>query len=177
MPCASTMSYDIPASYQMLQIAGAYDAGAKIAFDVPPPSFPIPRTPGSSASEYVPLRWGADYAALVAKLESLVDNVSLAPRGAPAPELKAIELARIILNRFHKISAMPDKIVATAEGGAAICFAEGDKYADIECLNGGAVLGVTTDRRGRPDVWEISQTSFGIGSACSRIKEFIGRRA
>ena len=130
-----------------------------------------------SASKYVPFSWGSDFSELFAKLYTLEGNVNLSPLGAPPPERRAIGLAEVFLVQFHQIDALPDKIIATAEGGVAICFAEGNKYADIECFNWGAVLGVTTDRRGRPTVWEISQTSSEIVGACSRIKEFIGRGA
>lgn len=97
------------------------------------------------------------------------------PAGAPAPNHQAVELAQTVLARFYQIETTPDKIVATADGGIAICFIDGNKYSDIECSNEGGLLGVTTNRRDRPVIWEINQSLSDIGNACARIKKFIGR--
>ncbi len=137
------------------------------------PSRPISRGARATTANYVSLQWGERFAKLVAKLDILERNENLTPAGCPAPDYRAVGLARIVLTRFHQIEAPPDKIVATADGGVAICFMDGDKYSDIECSNEGGLLGVTTNRRDRPTVWEIDQNPSGVDNACARIKNFI----
>jgi hypothetical protein len=116
----------------------------------------IPRDAGGATVKQLPLQWGERFAKLFEKLDILEHNESLTPAEAPAPNHLAVGLARLILARFHEIETTPDKIVATADGGVTICFIDGNKYSDIECSNEGGLLGVTTNRRDRPVVWEIN---------------------
>lgn len=85
----------------------------------------------------------------------------------------ALHLANIVIEQLEKVEFAPSKIVESVEGGIAFCFVAGDKYADIECLNTGEILGVTTNRRDRPSVWEVQHNESEIARATERIREFI----
>jgi len=59
--------------------------------------------------------------------------------GAETPSEEAISLARMVLDAIHETESAiePTRVVASAEGGVVVCFARGDRYADIECFNSG----------------------------------------
>jgi hypothetical protein len=62
--------------------------------------------------------------------------------GAPSPNHNAFDNALRIL-KFMKASDLEAvNIVPSAEGGIGICFKRTDRYADIEALNDGTILGV-----------------------------------
>ena len=110
------------------------------------------------------------------KLSDIASKKELWPELAEKPSTNAIFLANIIIQQLQKDELVPAKIVASAEGGVAFCFVDQDKYADIECLNSGEILGVTTNRRDRPSVWEIKQNQSEIARATERIREFISKK-
>jgi hypothetical protein len=112
-----------------------------------------------------------------AKLQLLQTDSSLCPEGAEKPQDRAIVLAFAVLSRLEDDMQRPSKVVASAEGGIAICFTKDDDYADIECFNDGAILGVTSNRRDRPDVWEIEPSASGIARASIRIRSFFSAQA
>jgi hypothetical protein len=93
-------------------------------------------------------------------------------RAEPASS-SALECAREVLRQLEMGSLHPIKISNAAEGGVAICFANREKYADIECLNSGEILGVISNRRDHPIVWEVEPRSGGIAGAIARIREFL----
>jgi hypothetical protein len=165
--CATTLSYAL--------FRGESEDVPFRQLAAPRPIAPAP-APVPITSKYQPLGCGIIFAEHLSKLELMRTDSKLWPAGAPAPSLEAIQKAQTILLRFvfaHSM-LMPNKIVATAEGGVALCFIDGNKYSDIECLNGGAILGVTTNRRDRPIVWEVDKSVAGIDNAATRIRKFIG---
>ena len=89
------------------------------------------------------------------------------------PASAATTWARLFLQAFRKDELIPTRVVASAEGGVAICFVNGKKYADIECLNTGVILGVTSNSRDRPIVWKVEQSASGVALASQRIRKFI----
>lgn len=107
------------------------------------------------------------------KLKALATDQALWADEQLPPSQNALAWARIALQDLQQNEMRPTKIVASAEGGAAICFVEGNKYADLECLNSGAILGVTSNKHDRPVVWEIEPDARGIARAVARIREFI----
>jgi len=107
------------------------------------------------------------------KLEELAKKQELLPEIAENPSPKALTLAKFVFEQLQKDELSPSKTVASAEGGVAFCFVAGDKYADIECLNSGEILGVTTNRRDRPSVWEIQLNQSEVARATERIRQFI----
>jgi hypothetical protein len=113
----------------------------------------------------------------VQKLIAIESDEKLWPEGAEGPTQVAINSAWEVIGHLKSKGFPPTKIVASGEGGVAVCFVSGDMYADIECLNSGAILGVTTNRRDRPNAWEIDETPGGIEAATHRISQFLNSRA
>ena len=108
-----------------------------------------------------------------AKLQAIRNDPSLWPDGAEKPSDYAIAWASTMLEQLLIDELPPTRVVASAEGGVAICFVNGDKYADIEFLNSGEILGVVSNRRDRPLAWEVDANSAGMAGACARIRDFI----
>lgn len=109
-----------------------------------------------------------------AKLHALATDKSLLVEGTDPPSSLVLALARAILRQLETEALEPDRVVASAEGGVAICFVHGSKYSDIECLNSGEILGVISNRRDHPFVWEVDPSAGGITQAAARIRHFIG---
>jgi len=110
------------------------------------------------------------------KLKDLANNSSLWPRGADQPLSGAMGQAHGILEILRSSSVLPTRIVASGEGGIAICFIHGDNYADIECLNSGEILGITSNRHDRPVAWEIRPSVNGVVEGVYRIQRFLASR-
>lgn len=91
---------------------------------------------------------------------------------AEPPSSQSIAWAEAVLQRLEADALLPTRVVASAEGGVAICFVRGDAYSDIEILNSGQILGVTTDRVNRPMVWEIGSDARDIAGASATIRAF-----
>ena len=108
-----------------------------------------------------------------AKLRAIGDDPSLWPDRAEKPSDYAIAWASAMLDQLLVDELLPTRVVASAEGGVAICFVNGDNYADIEFLNTGEILGVVSNRRDRPTAWEVDANSAGMAGASARIRDFI----
>jgi hypothetical protein len=109
-------------------------------------------------------------------LLAVKDKPSLLPDGAEKPSDYAIAWASAMLEQFLADELPPTRVVASAEGGVAICFVNGNKYADVEFLNTGEILGVVSNRRDRPVAWEVGANSAGMAGASARIREFLDAR-
>ena len=120
---------------------------------------------------------GKDFLEHIEKLKAIETDLSLIPEHADKPNMQALGLAWVIIRQLWKVEVPPTKVVASAEGGVAVYFVAGQKYADIECLNSGEILGVTTNRRDRPNVWEIEPSSSEIARAIERVREFLNTRS
>jgi hypothetical protein len=107
------------------------------------------------------------------KLKALRADQSLWPEDAEPPSDIAMAWAHAIIQQLQADDLLPTRVVASAEGGIGICFVAGNKYADIECLNSGAILGVISNRRNRPCVWEVEQIARGFTQASERLREFL----
>lgn len=111
----------------------------------------------------------------LAKLGQLRGQQSLIPQGAQAPSVSVVDDARDILGIIKMNGLLPTRVVASAENGVAICFVRGDDYSDIECLNTGEILAVTSNRHDRPTVWEIGAASTDMVEAVDQIRRFLSR--
>ncbi len=127
----------------------------------------VPETVQATTIQY------GEFAPHFAKLRRLETDGSLWPEEVEAPSTDSLLWARLILQRFAEIGVSPNKLVASAEGGTAICLVDGNRYADIESLNSGVILGVLSDKRNRPIVWEVEQSADGIARAVDRVCEFV----
>jgi len=93
--------------------------------------------------------------------------------GSEAPNRDAVLAAGNILKSLIRSDVVPDAILPSAEGGVAICFVRGNRYADIECLNSGEILAVTSTRHERPYVWNLDQDSIATDSAARAISTYL----
>jgi hypothetical protein len=107
------------------------------------------------------------------KLKVLGKDRSLVPEGAATPTPSTQALASVMLQQLQANRIVPTRIVASAEGGIAICFMNGDKYADVEFLNSGEILGVVSNRRDKPTVWDIHPSSREFMGAALKIFQFL----
>src|SRR5277367_6552075 len=114
-----------------------------------------------------------EFAEHFAKLAEVTVDSSLWLEGSELPNDVSVVWGKIILQKFREYALPPSRVVATADGGIAICVVRGDKYADIECLNSGEILAVISDRKSSPIVWEIKHRSNEISLSVSRIRQFI----
>jgi hypothetical protein len=114
------------------------------------------------------------FAQYFAKLDALGTDKNLLVEGTDPPSSLTLAFARAILRQLETEALEPDRVVASAEGGVAICFVHGSKYSDIECLNSGEILGVISNRRDHPFAWEVDPSAGGIAQATARIRDFIG---
>jgi hypothetical protein len=133
----------------------------------------VVRGAGISTIEYSLTPTQKELAPHYAKLKRIESDPSLWPAEAEGPSPDAVKWACLVLQQLESGALPPTRVVASAEGGVAICFVQGDKYSDIECLNSGTILGVLSDGRGRPTVWEIEPSPGAIAWAVDRIRFFL----
>jgi hypothetical protein len=107
------------------------------------------------------------------KLDALAMDPTLLVGRSEAPSILTLVRARAVLHQLQTEDLEPTRVVASAEGGVAICFVSGDKYSDIECLNTEEILGVISNRRDRPIVWQIEPSASGFARAAARIRDFL----
>jgi hypothetical protein len=77
--------------------------------------------------------------------------------GAEPPSAEVVEKLRNALDAIQAFLP-PHHICPSAQGGAAFCWFRSPKYADIEFLNDGEIMAVTstgTRTDGAIDVWEV----------------------
>lgn len=92
--------------------------------------------------------------------------------GADAPNKQSLFFGRKVLESFLHEGLLPTNVAPSVEGGVGFYFISGNKYADIECLNSGEILAVTSDRVKPADVWEISSET-DIEEAIKKIRTFL----
>ena len=164
---AATLTYDYPAEIVAF-VASPETLRPRARYSIPSDANP-------ATSDVTPVNADADtagFGAQFSKLNRLATDASLWTGAGPPSDL-AVAWAGLVLDQFQSDKLVPTKIVASAEGGVGLCFVDGIKYADIECLNSGTILGVISDKRTRPVVWEVEQNARGIARATERIREFI----
>jgi len=88
------------------------------------------------------------------------------------PNARSLAITSEILYRLKEVAFYPSGITASAEGGIGIYFEQDRKYADIEVLNSGKLLGVTSDRSGTIMPFEVPSSSEGYGQAIARVRGF-----
>lgn len=102
------------------------------------------------------------------QMEGLLQNWD--SYGAEPPNLDARDSARRVISVLEALALPPTKVVASSEGGVAICFVKGDYYADIECLNSGETLAVMYQGSSEPHAWEIPAHDQALTGAIERIR-------
>ena len=157
---AATLVYDCPP-----QIVASV---ARAESPRPWINYAIPQAASAATSEQ------AGFDVHFSKLKKLAIEPSLWADHAEPPSGPAVAWAHLIIQQLQFDNLLPTRVVASAEGGVGVCFVDGIKYADIECLNSGTILGVTSDKSARPIAWEVEQSARGLALASDRIRQFIG---
>jgi hypothetical protein len=93
--------------------------------------------------------------------------------GAPAPSSAALENAIRILDLMPPFDVALANIVPSAEGGIGFCFANGERYADIESSNDGQILGVRYAGMDTPVLIQIDGTDDSIKEALAQVRHHI----
>jgi hypothetical protein len=175
MDGATSNLYDIPVP-AMVRPAGTQPPwDMHLTYDVP--VRPVAKVPPAIANtdasvSYSDLNPTAALDEHWAMLREIRTNSSMWPENAEGPSEGAVGLAAIALKRLDSLGFAPTRVVASAEGGVGVCFVMGDNYADIEFLNTGEILGVTSNRRDRPNVWAVEQNDYSLAKAAIRIRQF-----
>ena len=95
-----------------------------------------------------------------------------AGRDVTPPSTEAVDLARQIYLELDTEGLLPNRIIASGEGGIAFCFMRGDGYADIELLNSGECLATIEDRTSdHLEVWEFDAED--VADTIDRIEDFL----
>jgi hypothetical protein len=157
--CVTTLTYETPAAI-IIPVAERQNPLAQSRVHIP------------GNAHATTIQYGK-FAAHFSKLRRLETDASLWPSDVDAPSTDSLVWTRLILQRFAEIGFAPNKVVASAEGGAAVCLVDGNRYADIESLNSGMILGVLSDKLNRPVVWEVEQSTAGIARAVDSVCAFI----
>ena len=106
----------------------------------------------------------------------LTSTPSWGGKAVPPPSEPAAWRAKQAYRMFASQELVPDRIVASGEGGVALCFLRGDKVADVEFLNNGENLASIEDRvSGATEIWEF--TTSELKTTQTRIREFLDRDA
>jgi hypothetical protein len=93
--------------------------------------------------------------------------------GAPSPNRDAFSNALRILKLVNPADLDALTVVPSAEGGIALCFKAGDRYADIEALNDGSILGVRYVGMDTPVLISMDGSDYSIGTALEEIRNHI----
>ncbi len=92
---------------------------------------------------------------------------------ADPPNSTSIYWAQIVLEILSEASFYPSRIAPSAEGGVGFIFAKDNLYADIECLNTGEILAVTSSGQARPYVWSVSPDRGEIKRSLEQIRVYL----
>ena len=113
---------------------------------------------------------------LFEKLDRIEDAVRAGvwKRQSEPPSTDAINNARTVLGELRTHALRPTGITPSAEGGLGIYFDRNQRYADVEILNSGKILGVVSDKSGGVNAFEVMPSLEGYKEALARIRDFLG---
>jgi len=94
--------------------------------------------------------------------------------GAPSPNLDAFNNALRILKSMEPADLEVLSVVPSAEGGIGLCFRKQDRYADIEALNDGTILGVRYVGMEAPVLINVDGSDYSISAGMAEIRNHIG---
>lgn len=115
--------------------------------------------------------WYSNQLSKLKKLETLKSDWD--SYGAEIPNKKAFYWTRQTLEIMFAKGIYFGKVVPSAEGGLAISFRKGLKYADIEFLNSGEILAINHESNKKPLVWKISEDEIDIEDSLQKIWCFL----
>lgn len=105
------------------------NASAQAGRPIPKMEYVIPSRADAATHEK------SKFAAYFAKVQALAVDQDLWIDGAEPPNLFALRWAAAFIQQLENDDFLPTGVVASAEGGIGIYFIDGNKYADLECLN------------------------------------------
>jgi hypothetical protein len=112
---------------------------------------------GKFTPEQPQSRQPTQWKTLMNKLESIANSSA----GGDAPNAIASHWARTIMSKLRGVQLMPHGIVPSAEGGIGYYFTTHERYASVECLNTGEIIGL---KKGgnlvEPDIWILNQDTL-----------------
>jgi hypothetical protein len=92
----------------------------------------------------------------------------------PPPSPVAIELAIAALETLRRLNVQPTAILPSADGGAGICFTEGQYYAHLEFDNTGGAWALMYGPDGSPESWQLeTPNAASVAEAWSRISAYL----
>jgi hypothetical protein len=125
--------------------------------------------PNVIISGTVEVDWPVNLFRELSRLSQLSDDWN--SDGAEAPNNVALYWANEVLRESVRGNYRPHRIVPSAEGGIAITFRSGQKYADIECFNSSEILAITSDGETEPEAWVVNPDN--ILFTLEKIHDFI----
>lgn len=81
---------------------------------------------------------------------------------ALVPNAVARKNARQVVELLQNADFAPDSILASADGGIAVVFKQGDRYADIECFNNGEVFTGVSEGKSPPQIHSVELNQFEV---------------
>src|SRR5271169_237821 len=90
--------------------------------------------------------------------------------GAPSPNRDAFNNAVRILKSMKPADLEVLSVVPSAEGGIGLCFRKQDRYADIEALNDGMILGVRYVGMETPVLINVDGSDDSISAGLEEIR-------
>jgi hypothetical protein len=94
--------------------------------------------------------------------------------GADPPNAQARRDAEMSLEALRFLNAEPVAVVPSVDGGIAICFNNGERYAQLEFLNDGESHALLYGGPGRPQAWEVDLARpVAIQDAWTRISAYL----
>ncbi|MEX0702321.1 MAG: hypothetical protein WD069_09520 [Planctomycetales bacterium] len=119
----------------------------------------------------------ADWSGILIRANSLLflaDNWD--GYGAPAPNERASSVLRLGLSYLIERNLFPTAVLPTAEGGIAMTFRSGERFASIEFLNDGDIVALMK-RDDRPESPEIFCAEVAeVDSVMIRLETFLEQR-
>src|SRR5262249_130159 len=92
---------------------------------------------------------------------------------APPPSRTATQNASRVVALIEGSDLAALRVIPSADGGVALCFIRGDRYADLECSNDGDVFGVRYVGKETPSLLSTDSSDDSIRAALSVIQEHI----
>ncbi len=89
------------------------------------------------------------------------------------PNQVAIDNARALLDRLRARHVRPDRVFPSAEGGIALTFQAGRRYADFECANTGSITRVFSNGAGNVTARAVDRSFTGQNIAISELLLFL----
>jgi hypothetical protein len=105
----------------------------------------------------------------IARLEKL--SLESGDGEIESPSAASIEAGRRIARHLDFYNLSPSRISNSAEGGIALAFYHGHRFAGIEVLNDASVTAITSDYAGKIEAWDVDL--MNLKGTADRIREHL----